>query len=247
ARYARVKEEMEASLLEPGDAGAVTAERSQLESVRARYDETLRRWSEGGQRDDDVARELNERRSEYERSLAQLELAVLVKGPAASNGELAAWRQTYEEAEQAYVEIEREYEAERGPFEEGQRAAERHYEDARGGDVAAGEEESREQLQRAPREYEDRSRESRARFEELRAGERERVVAVGGLHILGTERHEARRIDNQLRGRAGRQGDPGTSRFYLSLEDDLLRIFGADRMQNIIQNFAMHAPAPIEH
>ncbi|PYQ13938.1 MAG: hypothetical protein DMF80_13790 [Acidobacteria bacterium] len=70
-----------------------------------------------------------------------------------------------------------------------------------------------------------------ARVEEFLDGsERERVVALGGLHILATERHEARRIDNQLRGRAGRQGDPGSSRFYLSLEDDLMRIFGSDRI-----------------
>ncbi len=62
------------------------------------------------------------------------------------------------------------------------------------------------------------------------AKEREEVITAGGLHILGTERHEARRIDNQLRGRSGRQGDPGSSRFYLSLEDDLLRIFGAERI-----------------
>ena len=64
--------------------------------------------------------------------------------------------------------------------------------------------------------------------------ERERVVALGGLHILATERHEARRIDNQLRGRAGRQGDPGSSRFYLSLEDDLMRIFGSDRISGLM-------------
>jgi preprotein translocase subunit SecA len=72
-------------------------------------------------------------------------------------------------------------------------------------------------------------------------------VAAGGLHILGTERHEARRIDNQLRGRGGRQGDPGTSRFYLSLEDDLLRIFGADRMQGLMQRLSMEEGVPIEH
>jgi preprotein translocase SecA subunit len=245
-RYARVKEEMEASLFEVGDAGAVTAERSELESVRARYDETLRRWSEDGQRDEDVARELNERRSEYERGLAQLELAVLVKGPVAANGELATWRQTYEEAEQAYVEIEREHDAARAPFEEGQRAAERRYEDSRVEYVSAVEE-IREQLQKAPQEYEERFRESLARYQELCAAEREKVVAAGGLHIVGTERHEARRIDNQLRGRAGRQGDPGSSRFYLSLEDDLLRIFGADRMQNLMQRFGMEEGIPIEH
>jgi len=78
------------------------------------------------------------------------------------------------------------------------------------------------------------------------AKEREEVVALGGLHILGTERHEARRIDNQLRGRAGRQGDPGTSRFYLSLEDDLMRIFASDRISSIMQTLGMEEGVPIE-
>jgi preprotein translocase subunit SecA len=76
--------------------------------------------------------------------------------------------------------------------------------------------------------------------------EHDEVVSVGGLHILGTERHEARRIDNQLRGRAGRQGDPGSSRFYLSLEDDLLRIFGGDRIKNIMGKLGMDEGVPIE-
>lgn len=75
----------------------------------------------------------------------------------------------------------------------------------------------------------------------------ERVVALGGLHIIGTERHESRRIDNQLRGRSGRQGDPGSSRFYLSLEDPLLRIFGGERLGNIMQRLKMPAGEPIEH
>jgi preprotein translocase subunit SecA len=70
---------------------------------------------------------------------------------------------------------------------------------------------------------------------------------LGGLHIIGTERHESRRIDNQLRGRAGRQGDPGSSRFYLSLEDDLLRIFGSDRLSSIMGKFGMVEGEPIEH
>jgi len=72
------------------------------------------------------------------------------------------------------------------------------------------------------------------------------VVALGGLHIIGTERHEARRIDNQLRGRAGRQGDPGSSRFYLSLEDDLLRIFGSDNISGLMQRLGMEEGVPIE-
>jgi preprotein translocase subunit SecA len=79
------------------------------------------------------------------------------------------------------------------------------------------------------------------------AEEHDKVVALGGLHILGTERHEARRIDNQLRGRAGRQGDPGSSRFYLSLEDDLMRIFGSDRISGLMQRLGMEEGVPIEH
>ncbi len=77
--------------------------------------------------------------------------------------------------------------------------------------------------------------------------EKEKVIDLGGLHILGTERHEARRIDNQLRGRAGRQGDPGSSRFYLSLEDDLLRIFGGERLKSLMGKLGMERGIPIEH
>src|SRR5881398_3667007 len=77
--------------------------------------------------------------------------------------------------------------------------------------------------------------------------EHEKVVATGGLHIVGTERHEARRVDNRLRGRSGRQGDPGSSRFYLSLEDDLLRIFGSQRIQKIMERLGMEEGEPIEH
>jgi preprotein translocase subunit SecA len=76
--------------------------------------------------------------------------------------------------------------------------------------------------------------------------EHDEVVAVGGLHIVGTERHESRRIDNQLRGRAGRQGDPGSSRFFLSLQDDLLRIFGGERMQRLMLRLGMTEDEPIE-
>jgi len=75
----------------------------------------------------------------------------------------------------------------------------------------------------------------------------EGVPAIGGLHIIGTERHESRRIDNQLRGRAGRQGDPGSSRFYLSLEDDLMRLFGSDNIASIMERLGMEEDDPIEH
>jgi len=86
-----------------------------------------------------------------------------------------------------------------------------------------------------------------AQFKAQCAEEREKVLAAGGLHILGTERHESRRIDNQLRGRSGRQGDPGSSRFYLSLQDDLLRIFGSDRIAGLMEKLGMEEDVPIEH
>jgi preprotein translocase subunit SecA len=85
------------------------------------------------------------------------------------------------------------------------------------------------------------------RFKERCKAEHAEVLELGGLHILGTERHESRRIDNQLRGRAGRQGDPGSSRFYLSLEDDLMRIFAGDRVKNLMDRMGMPDDEPIEH
>ncbi len=97
-------------------------------------------------------------------------------------------------------------------------------------------------------------KEARALYSELLAKykaeiapEAEKVREAGGLYIIGTERHESRRIDNQLRGRAGRQGDPGTSRFYISLEDDLMRMFGSDRMTGIVNALGLPEDQPIEH
>jgi len=87
-------------------------------------------------------------------------------------------------------------------------------------------------------------------FESIKAAceaNKKEVLALGGLHIVGTERHESRRIDNQLRGRAGRQGDPGSSRFFLSLEDDLLRIFASERVSNLMLKLGMEEGVPIEH
>ncbi|MBW1870715.1 MAG: SEC-C domain-containing protein, partial [Deltaproteobacteria bacterium] len=98
-----------------------------------------------------------------------------------------------------------------------------------------------------PDEDRDRYLEVLKKFQTTCGEERENVIEAGGLFILGTERHEARRIDNQLRGRAARQGDPGGSRFYLSLEDDLLRIFGADRLKGLMERLGMEEGVPIEH
>jgi preprotein translocase subunit SecA len=88
--------------------------------------------------------------------------------------------------------------------------------------------------------------EALAQFQKSIQAEHDEVIRVGGLHILGTERHESRRIDNQLRGRAGRQGDPGSSRFYLSLEDDLMRIFAKEWISNLLQRLGMEEGIPIE-
>ncbi|MFN6465652.1 MAG: preprotein translocase subunit SecA [Nostoc sp. DedVER02] len=83
-------------------------------------------------------------------------------------------------------------------------------------------------------------------YEQFTTREHDEVVGIGGLHVIGTERHESRRIDNQLRGRAGRQGDPGSTRFFLSLEDNLLRIFGGDRVAGLMQAFNVEEDMPIE-
>lgn len=85
------------------------------------------------------------------------------------------------------------------------------------------------------------------KYKEETDKEHKKVIEAGGLHIIGTERHESRRIDNQLRGRAGRQGDPGSSRFYISLEDDLMRLFGGDRLRNIVETMNMPEDEPLEH
>jgi preprotein translocase subunit SecA len=84
------------------------------------------------------------------------------------------------------------------------------------------------------------------KFKEERAREQQEVLARGGLHIIGTERHESRRIDNQLRGRAGRQGDPGSTQFFISMEDDLMRLFGGERMQGIVERLGVREDEPIE-
>src|SRR4029078_13602835 len=103
----------------------------------------------------------------------------------------------------------------------------------------------REQLEKAPAEYRQRFDEMLARYNAVCAEEKNKVIAAGGLHILGTERHESRRIDNQLRGRAGRQGDPGSSSFYLSLEDDLMRIVRGDKGRGLMGRMGMPAGEPM--
>ncbi|MTI67745.1 MAG: preprotein translocase subunit SecA [Firmicutes bacterium] len=85
------------------------------------------------------------------------------------------------------------------------------------------------------------------KYKEETKDENKKVINAGGLHIIGTERHESRRIDNQLRGRSGRQGDPGSSKFYISLEDDLMRLFGSDKIKSMVDNLGMPEDEPLEH
>jgi preprotein translocase subunit SecA len=99
------------------------------------------------------------------------------------------------------------------------------------------------QSERYKEEYEKLYQNNKEKFDE----EHRQVVTLGGLHVIGTQRHEARRIDNQLRGRCGRQGDPGSSRFYVSLEDDLMRIFGSERIYFVMDKFGFPEDQPIEH
>ncbi|HZI16141.1 MAG TPA: preprotein translocase subunit SecA, partial [Myxococcus sp.] len=101
--------------------------------------------------------------------------------------------------------------------------------------------------QQALSDWDKKLLETKTKLEEQTKAEREQVMAAGGLFIIGTERHESRRVDNQLRGRAGRQGDPGASRFFLSLEDDLMRIFGSERIQGLMERLGMEEGEVIEH
>jgi preprotein translocase SecA subunit len=210
-----------------GDGGSVPAHDPQvLAPVRLRYERAL---------------------SEYDRAVDRIAEGVSpVSGDAEVEQRDLDARRAYEDASAAYEEAERQYEEKHQPYEEAVAAAEQAYEEQRRARVKVVEE-VREQLEKAPDLYKQQFDDVLEKYQATCMDERAKVVEAGGLHILGTERHEARRIDNQLRGRAGRQGDPGTSRFYLSLEDDLLRIFGAERVQKIMDRLGMEEGEPIEH
>ena len=112
--------------------------------------------------------------------------------------------------------------------------------------VLGGNPEGLARIEADPGQDPDAHRTALAKYHDQCAREKQEVLAAGGLHIIGTERHEARRIDNQLRGRTGRQGDPGSSRFFLSLEDDLMRIFAADWVRKMMDRLGMEEDVPIE-
>jgi hypothetical protein len=184
-------------------------------------------------------------RAAFERARGEYERAVQ-KALGSGSLSLAEAEASHERAEREFREAEASFLERRKPYEEAIARAQKEYEETRKKYTRAVED-VREQLESAPQEFQGKYEEMLARYRDTCAAEREKVVEAGGLHIIGTERHESRRIDNQLRGRAGRQGDPGSSRFYLSLEDDLLRIFGADRIKTIMERFGMEEGEPIEH
>jgi preprotein translocase SecA subunit len=242
-RYLKAKETLESSLSASGDAVARDA-REAFDEARETFDQSLERWQEGNGRRAEIMEALDETRRNYEQRVNDYEFAVA--NSVLSRGEHAAEVSEYEAARRAFEEAEARCDEVRGPYEEAIRAAQRNYESKRQEYVKIVEE-VREELEKAPEAYRQRFDEILGKYQKVCAEEREKVVAAGGLHIIGTERHESRRIDNQLRGRSGRQGDPGSSRFYLSLEDDLMRIFGAERIQGIMNRLGMEEGVPIEH
>ena len=180
-------------------------------------------------------------RGDYERAIQKA-----LASDQDTDADYEAARATYEEAEKAFRDAEASYLEHRKPYDEAVAAAQREYEETRRTYTRAVDD-VREQMDKAPNEFKDRYDGVLDKYRKLCADEHDKVVAAGGLYIIGTERHESRRIDNQLRGRAGRQGDPGASRFFLSLEDDLLRIFGAERIQGLMTRLGMEEGEPIEH
>ncbi len=242
-KYLRIKQTLEASLAESGD-GVPGETKASFEEARAAFDQSLERWQQGNGRRAEIMEALDETRRNYEQRANDYEFAV--GNAVLARGEHSAEVAEYEQARRAFEEAEAHCEAVRAPYEEAIREAQRTYE-AKRQEYVKIVEEVREELEKAPEVYRQSFEGILAKYEKLCAEEKEKVVAAGGLHIIGTERHESRRIDNQLRGRAGRQGDPGSSRFYLSLEDDLMRIFGAERIQGIMDRLGMEEGVPIEH
>src|SRR5207249_3339678 len=241
--YLKAKEEFENSLLASSN-GTETDLDEAFDETRRDFSDTLDRWQQKNKDRETLIETLNEKQRNYEQRVLDLEFEKSLDALAQS--EHAALVQEYKTVHQAFEEAEVQCEQIRRPYEEAIQEAQRNYETKRQ-EYLRMVEEVREQLDKAPDENRQRFDEILSKYNRVCAEERERVIAAGGLHILGTERHESRRIDNQLRGRSGRQGDPGSSRFYLSLEDDLMRIFGADRIQGIMSRLGMEEGVPIEH
>ena len=240
--YLEVKGELDEAVLahDVDDAGARREFREACEAFGA----FVERWQSADGQRQGLLEAIDDSRRMYEQRLEEYEFVVTQS--VVAGGEDATLVNEFEANRVAYEEAEAHCEALRIPYEKETQAVHDAYESKRLEYVQAVEE-VREELEKAPEAYSHRYDEILAGYQDNSAEERDKVVAAGGLHIMGTERHESRRIDNQLRGRAGRQGDPGASRFFLSLEDDLMRIFGADRMQGIMNRLGMEEGVPIEH
>ncbi|HWP22741.1 MAG TPA: preprotein translocase subunit SecA, partial [Candidatus Binatia bacterium] len=241
--YLKAKEAFEAAVVNARNGGAPEVYQ-EFEQAQRDFTEALERWQQNGGEREALMEVLDERRRLYEQRLIDLEF--VSARAALAGGEQAAVISEYEKAHRAFEQAEADCEKLRVPYEQSIQKAQQNYE-AQRQEYLRMVEQVREQLDKAPDEFRHRFSEILKHYNEICAQEKEKVIAAGGLHILGTERHESRRIDNQLRGRAGRQGDPGSSRFYLSLEDDLMRIFGADRIQGIMSRLGMEEGEPIEH
>ena len=242
-RYLQVKTDMEASILELGGADN-SKDRRAFEEARDALSESLERWEQADGEREELVEAMDERRRTYEEQLDEYEFVVAKS--VLSRGEHAQLVAEYNESHRAFEEAEVRCDEARRPYQEAIRAAQSTYE-AKRQEYGRAVEEIREQLEKAPDSNRQRFDEILEKYIKVCAEEKEKVIEAGGVHIIGTERHESRRIDNQLRGRSGRQGDPGSSRFYLSLEDDLMRIFGADRIQGIMNRLGMEEGVPIEH
>ena len=240
--YLEAKGELDEAVLahDVDDAGTRREFREACEAFGA----FVERWQSADGQRQGLLEAIDDSRRMYEQKLEEYEF-VLTRSVVAK-GEEASLVKEFEANRVAFEEAEAQCEALRIPYEKETQKTHESYEAKRQEYVQAVED-VREELEKAPEAYSHRYDEILAGYQTGSADEREKVVAAGGLHILGTERHESRRIDNQLRGRAGRQGDPGASRFFLSLEDDLMRIFGADRMQGIMNRLGMEEGVPIEH
>ncbi len=242
-RYMEIKTSLEKSILESGGADNSKA-RHGFEEALTDLSNYLERWQDSDGERQNLIEIVDEKRRTYEELLDQYEFSVAKT--ILSAGEHAALVKEYDEARLAFDQAEISCEEVRGPYEEAIRVAQENYESKRQ-EYAQAVDKIREDLEKAPDTYRQRFGEVLEQYTKMSAEEKDKVIAAGGVHIIGTERHESRRIDNQLRGRAGRQGDPGSSRFFLSLEDDLMRIFGAERIQKIMTRLGMEEGVPIEH
>jgi len=242
-RYLEVKTNLETSMLD--SAGVEESEaRRDFDDARKNLSQYLGQWQEADGGRQELVELVDEKRRTYEEQLDEFEF-VAIKS-ILSRGEHGRLVAEYDEARQAYEEAEARCEEVRRPYEAAVEEAQKSYESKRQ-KYAQAVDKIREELEKAPDSYRQRFEELQEHYLSVCADERGKVIEAGGVHIIGTERHESRRIDNQLRGRSGRQGDPGSSRFFLSLEDDLMRIFGAERIQGIMDRLGMEEGVPIEH